>query len=163
MFEQSIGDVKIMEDGYVVVHDINTGEVRGKQEYTSGIHRLRFRIEKESCSSIFIGIISKSAPIQRNTLASPSSYGWITENHYYTGGARTKTGDVLFTYSDRENDTIELLINVTTRTLRYTNERTKQPQQMKININKCSLPWQLLINLSGPEDRLRLLDYTNLS
>ncbi|CAF3327125.1 unnamed protein product [Rotaria sp. Silwood2] len=164
IFEQSIGDIRIEDNGCVVSHgtSMNGGEVRGKNQYTSGKHRLKFKIEKYS-TWIFIGIISKTTSMKENSYKSLSSYGWVSQDHYYAGVWAKKGNDIFSTYNNRENDIIELLIDVTTQTLHYTNERMNQPQKMKVDINKCPLPWQILINLSGYNDRIRLLSYTNLS
>jgi hypothetical protein len=159
IFEQSIGDVRIEDNGYVAVcgTSMNNGEVRGKQEYTTGKHRLRFRFEKKSAEWIFIGIISKATPMKQNSYESRSSYGWISCNYYYAGGLVTKKGDIFSIDDNIENDTIEFLINATARTLQYTNERTNQTHQMWVDIQSCPLPWQVLVHLAGDENRIRLL------
>ncbi|CAF0772933.1 unnamed protein product [Adineta steineri] len=163
IFDKCIGDVRIEENGYVVTRgtSINSGEVRGKQEYTSGKHRLRFSIEKKSSAWIFIGIISKTTPIKQNSYKSLSFYGWASYDHYYAGGLIKRKGDIFSVYDILENDTIELLINATAQIVQYTNERTKQTQQLTVDITKCPLPWQILINLNGCEDRIRLLSLTD--
>ena len=162
IFEQRIGGVEIVEDGFVAVHNssINSGEVRGKQEYTSGKHRLRFQIERSS-TYIFIGIISKTTPMMQNSYQSLSSYGWISQDHYYAGGVIRRKGGIFSDYDNLENNIIELIIDVNTQTLHYTNEKTKQSRKLTIDLNKCSLPWQLIVNLSGYEDRIRLLSCTD--
>ena len=162
IFEQHTGDVKIVDNGLVVVHgrSINSGEVRGKQEYTSGKHRLRFKIEQTS-TCIFVGIISKTTPMVHNCYESSSSYGWISQDQYYAGGFMYREGDIFSVYNNLENDIIELTIDVATRTLHYINERIKQPRKLTVHINKCPLPWQLLVNLSGYEGQIRLLSYTD--
>ncbi len=162
IFHQHIGDVEIVENGLVVAHgsSINSGEVRGKEEYTNGKHQLRFQIERSS-AYIFIGIISKTTPIIQNSYLSSSSYGWISQDHYHAGGVIRRKGDIFSDYDQLENDIIELLIDVTTQTLHYTNERTKQSRKLTVDLNKCPLPWQLIINLSGCEDRVRILSCTN--
>ncbi|CAF3585438.1 unnamed protein product [Rotaria sp. Silwood1] len=164
IFEQYIGDIQIEDKGNVASHgtSINGGEVRGKNEYTSGKHRLRFKIEKSS-TWIFIGIISKTTPMKENSYKSLTSYGWVSQDHSYAGGWARKKNDIFSTYNNLlENDVIELVIDVTTQTLHYTNQRMNKPQEMTVDINKCPLPWQILINLSGYNDRIRLISYTNL-
>ncbi|CAF1395744.1 unnamed protein product [Rotaria sp. Silwood1] len=162
VFEQYTNGIQIEDNGYVASHgtSMNGGEVRGKKEYISGKHQLRFKIEKSS-TFIFIGIISKTTPMKENSYKSLSSYGWVSQNQY-TGGLISKKIDVLSNYNNLENDIIELVIDLTTRTLHYTNERMNQPQKMRVDINKCPLPWQILINLSGYNDRIRLISYKNL-
>ncbi|CAF1223465.1 unnamed protein product [Rotaria sp. Silwood1] len=127
-----------------------------------GKHRLRFKIEKSS-TWIFIGIISKTTPMKENSYKSLTSYGWVSQDHSYAGGWTRKKNDIFSTYNNLlENDIIELVIDVTTQTLHYTNQRMNKPQKMTVDISKCPLPWQILINLSGYNDRIRLISYTNL-
>ncbi len=166
IFERCIGDVRIEDKGYVAVRgsSLNTGEVRGKQEYSSGKHQLRFKIEKNlSRMLIVIGIISKSTSMKSNSCKDPSFYGWASYNQYYVGGVLQKKGNMFFDFDNRENDIIELLIDTTSRTLHYTNERTNQTQKMVVDSNRCPFPWQLHISLGGDEDQVRLLTYKNLS
>ncbi|CAF5052268.1 unnamed protein product, partial [Rotaria sp. Silwood1] len=87
IFKQCFGDIRIEENGFVVSHgtSMSSGEVRGGNEYTSSRYRLRFKIEKPS-TWIFIGIISKTTPVQKDSYRSLSSYGWIAHHHDYTGG-----------------------------------------------------------------------------
>jgi hypothetical protein len=165
-FEHCIGDVRIEGDGYVVVHgsSLNSAEVRGKQEYSSGKHQLRLKIEKNpSRIMIVIGIISKSTPIKPNSLKASSFYGWASFGHYYLGGLLHRSADLFSIYDNNENDTITLIIDAHERTVRYTNERTKDTQHMKVDINRCPFPWQLYIGLGGDDDQLRILSYSKLS
>ena len=163
-FEQHIGDVQIFENGCIVVHgrSINSGEVRGKLDYTLGKHQLRFKVEKISMD-IFIGITSKSTPFKLNSCRSSSSYGWLSHDHYYEGGMLLNKGDIFSVYDVLENDIVELTIDMTTRKLHYKNERRTQSQELKIDLRKCPLPWQILVNLSGHEDQIRLLSYAPLT
>jgi hypothetical protein len=160
IFGQHIGDVRIEDNGFIVEHSksINSGEVRGKNTYASGKHRLRFRIERKSSMWVYIGVTSKTAPMKQNSYETSSSYGWVSYDHYYAGGVITKRGGIFAGDSNLENDVIELLIDVTNQTLQYTNERTRQTQKLTVNIAKCPLPWQILINLTGSEDRIRILN-----
>ncbi|CAF3409643.1 unnamed protein product, partial [Rotaria sp. Silwood2] len=132
-FELCIGDVQIQDNGHVAIHgpSLNSGEVRGKQEYSLGKHQLRLKVEKNPSRMLpVIGIISKSAAIKPNSYKAPSSYAWASYDRFYQGGVLQKNGDMFSVYGNLENDIIELIINATDRTLQYEHERRKQAQQM---------------------------------
>jgi hypothetical protein len=79
LFEQSKSNVNIGDHGQVATHHLFplVGSVRGKNEYSSGYHEIRFKIEHALESGwIFFGIISKSTPIQASSHIAPTAYSW---------------------------------------------------------------------------------------
>ena len=160
-FERCIGDVNIDVEGYVAVHSkrLCSGDVRGKQDYSCGQHRLQIRLQKNrSRLSIIIGIISKATPMKTDSYKHPTFYGWASLNQCYLGGVFRKSGDAYSIHDNCENDTIELIIDVVGRRLQYTNQRTKQSAQLTVDINRCPFPWQLHLSLGGDEDEVRLVN-----
>jgi hypothetical protein len=160
IFKDCLDGAKIKDNGRLIVHDKlnNPVEVRGKFEYSSGIHRFRLQIEKNPLGTwIFFGIISKSMPMTKNSYESSSSYGWADYNDFFLAGIRQNnqtTGQFSHTL---ENDIISLVFDCDNQMISYTNERSQNTHQLKIDINKCPFPWQLHINLFGQDDQVRLL------
>ncbi|CAF1436592.1 unnamed protein product [Rotaria sp. Silwood1] len=79
-FERTCRPVHIEQDGHLACHDFNllgsSGEIRGTKEYSIGIHRIRFKIEKlDILPWWFLGITSKSTSMQLDSQNSPSAYG----------------------------------------------------------------------------------------
>ncbi len=60
----------------------------------------------------------------------------------------------------RENDIIELMLDCKKRRIRYTIERSGKSQEITIDRNKCSFPWQLYISLGGRGDQIIRLNTT---
>lgn len=160
-FERCIGDVSIEGDGRVAVHSkrLCSGDVRGKQDYSSGQHRLKIRLQKNrSRLSIIIGVISKSTPMKIDSYKNPTFYGWASLTQCYLGGVFRKSGDAYSMHDNCENDTIELIIDVEGRMLQYTNQRTEQSAQLAVDVSRCPLPWKLHLSLGGDDDEVRLVN-----
>lgn len=76
----------IEQNGQLVIHDNSNDptEIRGKNEYSSGCHHIRLRIEETSGSWMFIGINSRSTPLKNQSYSSKSSYGWSSNNYSWS-------------------------------------------------------------------------------
>jgi hypothetical protein len=161
-FDRCYGNAKIEQHGRLVTNGTDSffgTEIRGKTEYSSGIHVIRFRIENNPSKIwIFIGIITKGARMGENLFTSSSVYGWGDYNDYFLAGHRQKTDSDVFFIHTRENDIVELMLDCTKKIIRYKIERTQQSEELSIDMNKCPFPWQLYISLGGRGDQIRLLN-----
>lgn len=161
-FERCYGNAKIEDNGHLVTNGNDSflgTEIRGRADYSFGKHRLLLRIENNpSKILICIGIISKITRMGGNLFTSSSAYGWGDYDDYFLAGQRQKnSGDLHFNHT-KENDIVELILDCTKQTIRYTNERNKKSQELHIDTNKCPFPWQLYISLGGRGDQIRLLN-----
>jgi hypothetical protein len=127
----------IEDNGRLVIHSKGgcSVEVRGKVEYSSGKHRFRLQIDKNTLGLwVFFGIISTLTPMAINSCESSSAYGWVDYNDFFLAGVRQNnqiTGKFSHT---REKDIISLMFDCTTRKIHYMNERSQQSQQLDIDI-----------------------------
>ncbi len=165
-FDRCYGNAKIEQNGQLVTNGNDSffgTEIRGKVEYSSDIHNIRLRIENNPSKIwIFIGIISKGTRMGGNLFTPSSVYGWGDYDDYFLAGQRLKkSGDVFFIHT-RENDIIELTLDCTKRTIRYTIERSQKSQEISVDTNKCPFPWQLYISLGGRGDQISLLNNTTI-
>jgi hypothetical protein len=159
IFETFAGDLRIKNNGQVVIHGPSVAHavVRGSGEYSTGEHRFRFQIESFNINKwIFFGIISNKVTIQSNTWAIPSSYGWGGQDYTILNCAM-HAGLNGYECDFELNDIIELILNCDNQTISLTNQRTKCIYRMSIDIIKCPFPWQFLLNLFYPDDRVRIL------
>lgn len=161
-FDRCYGNAKIERNGCLVTNGNDSffgTEIRGRMEYSFDVHRIRLQIENNPSNTwIFIGIISKETRMGGNLFASSSVYGWGDYDDYFIAGQRQKTsGDVFFIHT-RENDIIELTIDCTKKTIRYTIERSQKSQEITVDTKKCPHPWQLYISLGGRGDQISLLN-----
>ncbi|CAF1689230.1 unnamed protein product, partial [Adineta ricciae] len=70
---------QLQDEGMIVIQNNNQymAHVRGKGEYSRGVHKIQLKIENFNNGFLFFGINSKSTPIQNNSNTTPSSYGWL--------------------------------------------------------------------------------------
>jgi hypothetical protein len=159
IFERLIGNIRIEDDGQVIVKDQpnSYATVRGNGEYTSGQHRFRFKTEEYHTGKwVFIGIVSKDVPMIENSCFSQSSCGWTGDNAVYLNGA-CWLGYNNYKSDTQKNDIVELFIDCDLRIIRLKNERTQSVHTLQIDINLCRFPWQLNCILYYSNDRLRIL------
>ncbi|CAF1305465.1 unnamed protein product [Didymodactylos carnosus] len=162
-FDQVLGPARIEEQGEVVVHILSRGhaEVRGKQEYTSGTHRITLKIEDSDAGSwIFFGLISKATPMQNNSFESASSFGWVAvawSNHVYIAGTNTP-GHGGYLSDCQKNDMIDLEFDCENHLLRMKDIRSSKQYTLQIDITKCPFPWLLHVNIGYPDDRVRIMN-----
>ena len=161
LFHECLDAALIEDNGRLIVHkNSNTPvEIRGRNEYSSGLHQFRFQIENNPLQTwIFFGIQTSTIPMTRYSYQTPSAYGWADFNDFFLGGVRQNgQGQGQFSQT-QENDIILIVFNCDNRTISYTNERTQRHQKLNIDLNKCPFPWKLHINMFGAHDRVRLLN-----
>ena len=150
--------VRIENDGQVAIHDASQGytEIRGKKEYASGHHEIRLCIEQSVNQWTFLGIISKSTPLQNYSYSSKSACGWTNNNYLWLNGSfhsNTSTPGIEM----KTNDIISLILNCDTRKVSMINQRTNGKYESDVNLENCPFPWQLHVVLSEPSSRVRIL------
>ncbi|CAF1274546.1 unnamed protein product [Didymodactylos carnosus] len=154
-------DIRIEENGLVAAHSndkLEYCEVRGKNLYSTDIHRIKFTIEKMSNSNwIFIGIISQSTPLQSLSHSSPSFHGWTAGNRICLNSFDNENYGGYHDCKINNNDLIELLINCSNKKIQLLNKNTNRTNEIQVDIQKCPFPWQLHLNLVHYDDRVRLL------
>ncbi|CAF0748681.1 unnamed protein product [Rotaria sordida] len=150
--------VQIKQYGQVAIHDTsyNYTEIRGKNEYTTGHHKIRLYIEQSADKWTFLGITSKSILLQKQSTSSKSSYGWANNNYFLLNGEcqlnrsspriEMKTNDIITLIFDCDNHKIFMI-----------NERTNTKYELIVNINHCPFPWQFHVNLYEANSCIRIL------
>jgi hypothetical protein len=80
--------IQIEENAQVAIRCVSGEftEICGKNEYITACYKIRPRIERALSSWMFLGINFKSAPLQRQSCYSISSYGWSCNNYYWSNG-----------------------------------------------------------------------------
>jgi hypothetical protein len=156
IFQYVCGDIQIKENGYLIVKDnwIGFSEVLGKKEYTTGKHRIRFKIEKlRENGWMLFGVISKLESININSYIASSSYGWSTKDQVFIAGQYHKgqSNDII------QNDIITLIIDCDQKKLQMKNEQTDRIMELSVNINKCPFPWKLHFNFLTASTCIRIL------
>ena len=164
LFERTAGNVRVEDDGQVIIHSqwSDHSSVRGKGEYSSGQHRVRFQVEELSPDKwAFFGIVSETAPIKAISIATPTAFGLAGQDGICQNGIYQNTHNHHYTSDMDTNDKLELFIDCDRHFLRLTNERTLNSFELQVPIEQCPFPWQILLGLCcSAGDRIRILPST---
>jgi hypothetical protein len=159
LFEQTFDNTaQIRNNGRIVLHDTsyNYTEIRGKNEYSSGCHKIRLHIEQSADSWTFLGINSKSTPLQKQLSGIKSAYGWTNNNYIWLNGECVPNMSAP-RIQMKTNDVISLIFNCDKRKISMINERTNAKHELDVNIDHCPFPWQLHLNLYEANSCVRIL------
>lgn len=159
LFEKTYDNrVEITESGRLANHDPsnNNIEIRGKNEYSTGCHKIRLRVHQASGNCLFFGINSKSIPLANQSVNSKSAYGWSSDNRSWTSG-QAQDIDPMHQIEMKTNDTISLILDCEKQTIFMINERTKIRCGLKVSTHLCPFPWQLHVVIGDPNARVRIL------
>jgi hypothetical protein len=159
LFQQVFDNTaEIKQNGQVVIHDpsYNYTEIRGENEYSSGRHTIRLCIEQSADRWTFLGIISKSKPLQKQSFNSKSAYGW-TNNNYLCLNGEYQPNRSISRIEMKTNDIISLIFNCDKRKISMINERTNAKYELDVNIDHCPYPWQFHVNLYEANSCVRIL------
>jgi hypothetical protein len=159
LFEQVFDStVQIAESGQVLIHDPSHSytEIRGKNEYTSGRHKIRLCFEESANSWSFLGINCKSTLLQKQSCSAKSAYGWSCNNYIWLNGEcqPNRSGSRI---EMKSNDTINLILDCDEHKIFMVNERTHAKYELSVNIEHCPFPWQFHVNLYEANSRVRIL------
>lgn len=149
---------QIKDKGQVAVHDAsyNYNEIRGRNEYTNGRHKIRLCIEQSADSWMFLGINSKPTLLQKQSTSSKSAYGWSSNNYFWLNG-ECQPNKSLARIEMKTNDVIYLIFDCKNHKISMVNERTHAKYELVVNLDFCPFPWQLHINLYEANSRIRIL------
>jgi len=150
--------VQIEENGQLAIHDvsIDTTEIRGRNAYTTGCHKIRLRTERSANKWTFLGINSKLTPLQSQSNSCPSSYGWST-NHYSWSNGQPNSTLPNKCIEMKTGDIISLIIDCDKFSIIMINERSEVKHELTVNVDNCPVPWQLHVVLQEPLSRIRIL------
>ena len=157
--ETSDNYVRIEKNGQVAVHDQSGStytEIRGKNEYLSGYHKIRLCIEQSNNYWTFLGINSKSVALQEKPYTSNAICGWSSDNCSWLNGKCTRHDSEPRIYMCT-NDIISLFFDCEAHTISMFNERSKTKHDLQVNVDNCPLPWQLSVFMKEPHCRVRIL------
>lgn len=145
-FHRFAGHVKLSENGLVATC-VGFSSICGMKLYTTGAHRIQFRINAKKNDGLFFGILSSTKQITARATELPSAYGWRD----YT---RTIINGSLHPKAYREKniergDLITLTIDCDNAEILLTHHDLKHKLRLSVNLNECPLPWKLLVSSFG--------------
>ncbi|CAF2047719.1 unnamed protein product [Rotaria magnacalcarata] len=139
--------------------------VIGTQEYSSGQHQIRLFISKSTDEFILsFNIMSKLMPM--STISSDSqylTYGWQSNDCVNPSHCSLASDKHFQDLRGKTKFHIKLFMDCDQQKISYFNEKTKQTREINVDIQKCPLPWKLLLYLYDIGDSVRLLSSCQLS
>lgn len=165
-FHQVCGHVLLDEKGLLARHagSYRFAECRGMNVYSSGIHRITLTLRHQTMNkyNIFLGIVWAGSPMQEKSFELPTAYGWSGQSQVFFKGTPTPIIGYGGYDSDMStNDMVELTLNCQLSFISLFNHRTKKIYEIPVDTQEgCPLPWQLHVNLHGPDDYVRIINPT---
>ena len=157
-FETTVGDIHIKQSGFVATHGAgNThGTIRGQYDYLSGSHHVQMKIEALNNKWVFFGIVSGNDSMHTKIYDSPSVHGWDGHFQVAPGGKKIKATPSC-EYLWQQDDIADLVLDCDQKTIRLTNTRTEVTREISVDVERCPLPWRLLVSLIYNTDSVRLI------
>jgi hypothetical protein len=129
--------------------------VFGILNYSTGIHRIRLKLEKCIMNTL-IGICSRNKPPKDSPFYNkPTTHGWFTHDYVITNGHGQGSHPIWPPVN--ENDILELTINCDEKSLSILNERNQAQNSMEVDINQAPFPWCLLILHYDKDNQISLV------
>jgi hypothetical protein len=157
-FDEIFGPAIITEGGLVVTccsdSIFSYSIIYGADRYSSGTHRIHFRIDKIGDLRLFFGITASSVKMTRASTRDKSLYGWCDLNKVVENGERQKSADSKVI---RMGDEVTLTLDCDNRQIRLQHHRTNRLLQLYIDINNCPFPWKTVVELPSEGDSVRIL------
>ena len=159
-FAKTCGMVLIEQDGHLARHApalfSSHGEIRGEQQYSTGLHRIQLKIDQlDLLPWWFFGIISKSTAMQSHSYKSSTAYGWAGNNEVYMNGECLKNING-YTSDYAKGDVIEIILDCDHHLIHMFNIRSKKSHEINVDLSHCPFPWVLHLNLLHMHTRIRI-------
>lgn len=155
-FEKFFGPILLLDDG-ILAKNIGDDPSRicGVEQFSVGIHRIRFRVEERTHSCPFVGIISAVEALNLRQRTLPSVNGWSDfdysiingKHHGITNGNRTI----------QSGDQLTLTLDCEKRLILLEHDRTRQFAQQNIDPQICPFPWKIFVALLSRNESIRIL------
>ena len=154
-FDKCEGAVMLSHDG-LLAENIGDDYARicGAQQYSSGLHRIRFRIDERTHSCPFLGIITSLDALNLRKLNLPSANGWSDFNYSIVNGKQH--GKPIPNQIIETGDQVTLVLDCDHREILLEHDRTNQTVRQAIDVQLCPFPWKLFIALLSPKESIRI-------
>lgn len=155
-FVKMYGSCELNEEDRVVTHRsyrAGLSQVCGYNQYSSGVHAIRFLIEKKGEKNLFIGIFSTSHQIISPTF-DYSVHGWWNFNHRIINGESKGDGECETVQS---SDQLTLRLDCDQQRIQLEHQRSKTSVRLPIDLEVCPFPWTILVRLLSSGDSIRIL------
>jgi hypothetical protein len=163
-FNKICGHIILDEKGFIARHagSYRFAECRGMNVYSSGINRISLTLTHQAIDkyNTFIGIIWSGTPMQEKSFESSTAYGWAGQKQVFLKGVPVSMQGYGGYDSDMcTHDTVDITLNCQLGLISLFNHRTRKIYEIQVDLKEgCPLPWQLHINLYGPDDQVKIIN-----
>lgn len=166
-FGEYSGSARITDNGHAISQNGATRGytfVRGNSEYSLGQHKIRFAVSKHKTRwTMFFSIYPRSSrmPNDHSDLRD-AAYGWYSDDSMICDGKHLRTEEGFRDLNGETRFEVALVLDCDHGRIEYMNERSHQRRQMKVDLQRCPYPWQLLFFLYDTEDRIEIVSSQRL-
>ena len=156
-FGAAVGAVSLSDDGRRAAHLDHVGSngsTCGVTLYSSGAHRIRFRIAGDWGRYFFVGILTSLQEMTSRACETPSAYGWWDFETRVVNGEADRRGKADFIERD---DELSLTIDCDRRQIQLTHDRTNTKCHLSIDLQVCPFPWKFLVGFDWRGGCVQLL------
>ncbi|CAF1686194.1 unnamed protein product [Rotaria magnacalcarata] len=155
-FDKYYGPVLLADKGCAAK---NIGDeysrICGINQYSSGVHRIVFRIDERTNSCPFLGIISSLEGLSLRKITLPSANGWSDLEQLVVNGKSLNIGSS--NQIIQSGDEVTLILDCEHREILLEHHRTNRFVRQLIDIEECPFPWKILVALSPRNGSIRIL------
>ncbi|CAM4806764.1 unnamed protein product [Rotaria magnacalcarata] len=127
----------------------------GANLYSKGKHLIRFRIERKTNGNFYFGIVTHAQDDPESIFSTlTTAYGWWRCDYAVVHGVVRRN---FSTIEILEGDEVTLSIDCDQTKIFLDHHRTQCSVQLLVDIDKCALPWKLVVALSSVGNCIRML------
>ncbi|CAF3320039.1 unnamed protein product [Rotaria socialis] len=127
----------------------------GANLYSKGKHLIRFRIERKTNGNFYFGIVTHTQHDPESIFSTlTTAYGWWRCDYAVVLGVVRRKFSII---EILEGDEVTLSIDCDQRKIFLDHHRTQRSVQLLVDIDKCALPWKLVVALSSVGNCIRML------
>ena len=145
-FDIFIGDAIFSENSLVARHSCDPRRstmVYITKLYHSGIHQIRFRIERINKKYLFFGIVNSLEPMNRMVFHSSSLCGWMAPGISVVKSQKRISNSVNDKFN--ETDEVVLTLNFNTQQISFVHSPTNIISRLPIDLRVCPSPWRVVV------------------
>lgn len=156
-FNEVFGDIVLSSDGLIGTCSscICIGScMSGIGRYSSGSHKIRFRVNRKRSCYLFFGIMNAARKLAYGVPAVESFYGWWDMNYTVKNGL----GDVkTIARMIKSGDEVTMKLKCESRSIQLQHHRTNTVATLLVNLSLCPFPWKIVIRLDSEDDCVEII------
>jgi hypothetical protein len=158
VFNRFIGDATFSENFLIATHSGDPQRstmVYITERYSSGVHQIRFRIERQTNKYLFFGIINSLEQMRRTVFNSPSLYGWMAPDVRVVKSRKLLSANNNIKFN--QGDEVLLTLNCNIHQILLEHQETNIIDRLPIDLRVCPLPWKVVVAFFSRNDSVHII------